>query len=617
MVFDRLSPNARGLAQKAALSYIDERNGPDNFTGVFLIDLSLNTIQSYTDDQQLVRNAIDQATMRATGTYASSTERVRNLSERSAALEQSAADSASAATQAGSAQDSGAAGAAGAQSGLAAAEQMLAEINARMLESFESLERDQQGYATTNGLHAVVDSLRNLPGRKTMIFFSEGLSIPPNVVRLFRGVISAANRANVAIYTVDAAGLRIESTDAESRREINSLANRRARQAATGRDDASGPLTKSLERNEDLLRLNPHSGLGDLAGETGGLLIANTNDLVTGLKRVDEDMRAHYELAYVPKNTNYDGKFRQVSVKLARSNLDVQTRKGYFALNAQMSSPVLEYEAPAVAALTGGRADNSFSVMAAGFNFPETNLPGLLPVLVEVPAGAFTFSSDKDKNTYNTDFSIVVLIKDRSQQIVRKLSQNYQLTGPLDKIDMAKRSEILFYRETRLPPGSYSIEAVAYDAPSGKAGVKTSSVEVPDASGSQLRLSSVVLVKRGERVSAGQNGNNPFQFGEALLYPNTGEPLRKSTSKQLTFFFTAYTQKGATDKVNLTIEILKGGQSMGQTSGELPASDAEGRIQYANALPLDGFEPGAYELKITVKNSGASASRSTKFTVVP
>ena len=64
MVFDRLSPNARNLAQKAALSYINERNGPDDYTGVFLVDLSLHTLQSYTDDQQLVRDAIDRATTR-------------------------------------------------------------------------------------------------------------------------------------------------------------------------------------------------------------------------------------------------------------------------------------------------------------------------------------------------------------------------------------------------------------------------------------------------------------------------------------------------------------------------------------------------------------------------
>ena len=49
------------------------------------------------------------------------------------------------------------------------------------------------------------------------MFFSEGLSIPPNVKPRFMSVIAAANRANVSIYPMDAAGLRTESTLTETR----------------------------------------------------------------------------------------------------------------------------------------------------------------------------------------------------------------------------------------------------------------------------------------------------------------------------------------------------------------------------------------------------------------
>src|SRR5262249_17384059 len=179
MVFDRLSPNARDLARKAALGYVTERSAPDDFTGVFLIDLSLRTVQNYTDNTDLLRDAIDKATTLATATYASNTEKVRNRTDRSRGLAQQSESAATAAGQAGAGRDSAGAGAAGGQSGQAAVDQRFAEMNARMLENFEALERDQQGYATSNGLHAVVESLRGLPGRKTIIFFSEGLSIPP------------------------------------------------------------------------------------------------------------------------------------------------------------------------------------------------------------------------------------------------------------------------------------------------------------------------------------------------------------------------------------------------------------------------------------------------------
>ena len=71
------------------------------------------------------------------------------------------------------------------------------------------------GFATINSLLAVITPMRNLPGRKTIIFFSEGLALPQSVQTKFPAVINAANRANVSIYAIDSAGLRIESGAAE------------------------------------------------------------------------------------------------------------------------------------------------------------------------------------------------------------------------------------------------------------------------------------------------------------------------------------------------------------------------------------------------------------------
>jgi hypothetical protein len=44
-------------------------------------------------------------------------------------------------------------------------------------------------------------------------------------------------------------------------------------------------------------------------------------------------------------------------------------------------------------------------------------------------------------------------------------------------------------------------------------------------------------------------------------------------------------------------------------------ADEKGRIQYASALPIDNFRPGTYELRVTVKDSKNSVSRSTSFTI--
>src|SRR5262245_9502398 len=405
LVFDRLSPDARSMARRAANAYAEDGLMASDFTGVFAIDMSLLTLQRYTDDSRLVKQAIEQALSRAPSTFASSNEQVRNLGERQIALERQSA-AAQGATSASGSGDSSAASDAGGAIGRAEVELVFIQMQMRMFETLETLERNHQGHATVNSLLALINSMRNMPGRKTVIFFSEGLSLPPAVVEQFKSVINAANRANVSVYTVDAAGLRIDSPNLETTREINALAQRRMNQVHRSQDP-TGPLTKGLERNEDLLRLNPHSGLGELADQTGGFLIRDTNDLSAGLRRIDEDMRAHYVLTYMPKNQEYDGRFRQISVKASRPNVDVQTRKGYYAVDNTITSPVLAYEAPALAALSAARASDSFALRVGALSFPEPERLGLAPILVASHASAFTYAPANEKTTYQSDLYIL------------------------------------------------------------------------------------------------------------------------------------------------------------------------------------------------------------------
>jgi VWFA-related protein len=619
LVFDRLSPEARGLARRAGMAYAQEGMAGGDFTGVFGIDQSLRTVQSFTDSPELVRAGIERATGAATSssTVAADSAKGRTQADRSVALNNQIAGAQSGAAVTG---PGGGTPVDGAVIGNASAELKFIEMETSMREQYQELERDQQGFATINSLLAVINPMKRLPGRKTLIFFSEGLSLPPAVAAKFPAVVSAANRANVTVYTIDAAGLRVESGTAEAARELNSMVAARMAQQGRGNDaGTSGPYTKALEKNEALLRFDPRSGLGQLASETGGFLIHDTNDLSSGLRRINDDMRGYYMLTYVPANTDYDGLFRQISVKLGRPNYDVQARKGYYAVEAAGDFAVLDYEAPALAAARHARAgQNPLSLRAGALSFPATGRPGLALVLAEAPLSAFTFAPGEDKKTYNADFSVLALVKDRAGRVVQKLSQHYPLSGPAERLEAARKGELLFYRETQLAPGAYTVELIAYDASSGRSAVSTSRLEIPGADETRPRLSSVSVLKRGERLSAEeQKQNRPFQFGELLVYPNLGEPLTRGAGGQLAFFFTAWPAKGSAAPLRLTVEILRDRRSLGQTSGQLPAADAQGQIKYASSFPLDKFQPGAYELKVTVGDGLESVSRSTEFTVAP
>ena len=83
-------------------------------------------------------------------------------------------------------------------------ERLLIQTELNMIRSFDNLDREHRGYDTSLALLAVVQSLSYYPGRKTIVFFSEGLPVSPVLSAGLEHVIEAANRANVTAYAVDA-----------------------------------------------------------------------------------------------------------------------------------------------------------------------------------------------------------------------------------------------------------------------------------------------------------------------------------------------------------------------------------------------------------------------------
>lgn len=610
LVYDRLSAESRKRAHDAAQSYVGAGTVQENYVGVFQINLGVSTLQNFTTNTELIRRAVDRAGLAATAGFDAPGGAVKDGTTQLQAISSAASAAASGGSGAGAAAGGAAAGAAGVDAQFAAMEE-------RIKETMDVLQRDQQGYATANGLLAVVNSMKRLPGRKAIIFFAEGVSIPPNVQKQFQSVIANANKANVSFYAVDTAGLRAESANKIAGDEIRSRANRRMEQAHSGRPDLSGPMTANLERNEDILNFNPQNGMMQLAAETGGQFIGDTNNIAPKLKQIDEDLNTYYMLTYAPTNASYDGKFRNIAVKVNQSGLDVQSRKGYFAVNPTGSSPILSYEAPALVLLNNPSPPTAFPLQAAGLNFPEATKLGRTSISVQAAANSFTFlegKDDKEKKSFTTNFSIVVLIKDQAKQVVSKLSQNYVLAGPIEKMAALKNQNILFYRETDLPPGKFDVEVVAFDTPSNKASVKRTTIEVPDADETVLRMSSVSLINRIEQLK--EKMESPFVIGDLMVYPNLGDPVKKSAQK-LGFYFTVYPAAGKADATKLTLELTSNGKSLANFPLKLSAPDASGKIQFASALPLESLNPGEYQLKFTVKDDKTTASRSTSFLLQP
>jgi VWFA-related protein len=604
LVFHNLSPEGRRRAIQAAQTYVGDKEETANYVAVFGIDLTLSPLVPFTRNGVAVRQALARiANSGAPGFNSPEDQRQKADAERLAAAANRGVSNAAAAGGAGTA----------AAVGANAATAQLATMQAEMVRGFEAIDRDQQGYIATDALFAIVNTLRRLPGRKSVVVFSEGIDVPTAVHRLFLGVIDAANRANVSIYTIDAAGLRIESEQANVRDMVNGGALRGVETSYSGA--AGGAFTRELELNEYTLRNDRQAILAQLALETGGLAFSNANNLRPAFERIESDQRNYYLIGYTPTNSAYDGRYRKIQVKVRREGLAVSARKGYFAVRSPGTLPINPTEAPALAALEQKPVPNAFPIRAGALLFPERGRPGLVPVVVELTTAPLTFHPATDAKSYTSDFTVLVRFLDRDHQVVRKLSQHYEIRGELAQIDRARQGKVVFYRESELPAGVYSMETVVHDAPSGKSSVRFSTVEVPAHEENRLRMSSLVVVKRGENVvEKSAAGTGPLVVNGVALSPNLGDPVSK-TSDTVPFYFALYPGKGQRGP-DVMIELLQNGKPVMQLPMPVPPAAADGRIQQLGRLPLGQLTPGTYELRAIVKQSNEQVARSTLLRIV-
>jgi hypothetical protein len=257
---------------------------------------------------------------------------------------------------------------------------------------------------------------------------------------------------------------------------------------------------------------------------------------------------------------------------------------------------------------------NAFPVRAGALLFPERDRPGLAPVVVDLKTAPLTFQPGSDGKTYSSDFTVLVRFLDSQNQVAKQLSQHYEVKGPLDAVDRAKQGEVIFYREPELDPGVYTMETVVHDAPSGKASVRISTVEVPREDIAALRMSSLVLVKRGEKIEAkDRRPSNPLLVNDTVLYPNLGETVSKA-AKEIGFYFVVYPAKPGPAPAAV-LQLLEDGKAAAELPMQLNAADGVGRIQQVGRLPLDRIAPGTYELRVVVKQGQQQLFRSAMLNI--
>ncbi|MGA3087200.1 MAG: VWA domain-containing protein [Terriglobales bacterium] len=194
--------------------------------------------------------------------------------------------------------------------------------------------------------------------------------------------------AGIAIYPVDLRGL------------VSGMESSAAHGGGVYADPTA-VSNRAISQGDSLVA--SHGTMEEVASQTGGKAYINENEIREGVALAASDENASYSLGYYPENKKWDGKMRNLKVKVARADSELRYRKGYFAIEPGMSKDH-NYEPEVVAALAVGAPSTQISFKAQS----KPTDPGKIRVVFLVDAHTLTAEDSGGSKKMNVNFYATV-----------------------------------------------------------------------------------------------------------------------------------------------------------------------------------------------------------------
>src|ERR1700675_2338868 len=166
-------------------------------------------------------------------------------------------------------------------------------------------------------LQSLMQALGKLPQKKSLIYFSNGISQSgADNQSALRATTAAAVKANVSIYSLDIRGLQAFPPGGEA--QSASLHGQSAYSGAAVLNDLNGNAASQ-------------DTLATLSSDTGGKAFFDSNDFGGVFSQVQKDSSAYYVLGFTSTNPSKDGHYRRLKVQVNRADVKLEFRPGYYA----------------------------------------------------------------------------------------------------------------------------------------------------------------------------------------------------------------------------------------------------------------------------------------------
>jgi VWFA-related protein len=495
LVVDDLSLSFESAYQtrRALKKFVDEQMQDGDLVAIIRTGAGIGALQQFTSDKRVLYAAIDKVKWNPSGTGGVSAFEPINTQPKDPSTPPSPTDDA--------------------QSG----EQSLDQFRASVFAT-----------GTLGALKYVVTGMRELPGRKSVILFSDGFKLfekddsgietTGRVMDFLKVLIDAANRASVTVYTIDPRGLQYTGFTAAD---------------SVGDTSVEG-MNKAMRDRSDQLQ-DTQDGLRYLAKETGGLAVVNTNDISGGVRKVLDD-QSYYLVAYEPETDTFDAqrrRFNQISVKVTRPGVNVRYRSGFFnvaedhrvAHSPDSRTPLQQLQDALVSPFGVRGIDLRMNAL-----FGEDPKGGpFVRSLLHVDASNLTFTTENGLK--KASIQVLAMAFGDNGQVVDQLAKGHTLTlSPQMYERIISKGFVYDFSFPVKKAGAYQYRVALRDATSGSVGSASQFVQVPDVKKGGLALSSLVINSLSsqdwENLSTGGGTTGTAADDTALRRMHSGGVLR-------------------------------------------------------------------------------------------
>ncbi len=460
-----------------------------------------------------------------------------------------------------------------------------------------------------HGLSALAEAMDLVPGRKIVVYFSEGFDARLLVGNLHQdpAETSAENDAMTSgqFWQIDV-DKRYSNTPLQ-RQLSETLAFFRRSDCVIYPIDIGGLKAEgdvgigSLRHGED--------ALFTIAAATGGEVIPNANDVSAALRRISERTSVTYILSFRPSRRLPEGAFHHLKVRCRAKGARVSARSGYFERKGFSHMGPLERSLSAAQIVSGNQ---NGGVAMDVLVLPIRDEPlGQVPVVIEVPQGAFMEARAKPMR-----LGIYVYALNERQEVQDFFSRQISRSGiAADQ----ERQVFRYYGTLRLLPGHYSIRALVRDEDSGRFGYRTASLnlEAPGTTGPAL-LSPLFVgsPESGVGVRAmreeGAPVREPFSLSGNSFIPALRPLLRTDETTRVCLLLYDSGRLSTAADLGIDVNVVDSAHRsfvpeafrlLGRT-----AADQTGLVKLLAEFQPGNLPPGDYELCVRWKRSGAAGA---------